>query len=135
MFREWRDRRLFESTEKRVCDQASVVRKNRCLSQLKLKTIKRQVEDEFQSEFGEDDATEIETVENEDTTESEEMVKNKVELVAQKIVNVEKVNNNVVDSVDDTSHNLNDEHRRTIEQLNEIMSEGKSYGGKYRKRH
>ena len=82
MFREWRDRRLFESTEKRVCDQASVVRKNRCLSQLKLKTIKRQVEDEFQSEFGEDDATEIETVENEDTTESEEMVKNKVELVA-----------------------------------------------------
>ena len=135
MFREWRDRRLFESTEKRVCDQASVVRKNRCLSQLKLKTIKRQVEDEFQSEFGEDDATEIETVENEDTTESEEMVKNKVELVAQKIVNVEKVNNNVVDSVDDTSHNLNDEHRRTIEQLNEIMLEGKSYGGKYRKRH
>ena len=63
------------------------------------------------------------------------MVKNKVELVAQKIVNVEKVNNNVVDSVDDTSHNLNDEHRRTIEQLNEIMLEGKSYGGKYRKRH
>ena len=89
----------------------------------------------FLSEFGEDDATEVETVENEDTTESEEMVKNKVELVAQKIVNVEKVNNNVVDSVDDTSHNLNDEHRRTIEQLNEIMLEGKSYGGKYRKRH
>ena len=135
MFREWRDRRLFESTEQRVCDEASVVRKNRCLSQLKLKTIKRQVEDEFQSEFGENDATEIEAVENEDTTESEEMVKNKVELVAQKIVNVEKVNNNVVDGVDDTSHNLNDEHRRTIEQLNEIMLEGKSYGGKYRKRH
>ena len=36
----------------------------------------------FLSEFGEDDATEVETVENEDTTESEEMVKNKVELVA-----------------------------------------------------
>ena len=47
-----------------------------------MKTIKRQVEDEFQSEFGENDATEIEAVENEDTTESEEMVKNKVELVA-----------------------------------------------------
>ena len=89
----------------------------------------------FLSEFGEDDATEVETVENEDTTESEEMVKNKVELVAQKIVNLEKVNNNVVDSVDDTSHNLNDEHRRTVEQLNEIMSEGKSYCRKYRKRH
>ena len=67
-----------------------------------MKTIKRQVEDEFQGEFGEDDATEVETAENEDTTESEEMV--------EKILNVEKVNNNVVESIDDTSHNLNDEH-------------------------
>ena len=47
-----------------------------------MKTIKRQVEDEFQGEFGEDDATEVETAENEDTTESEEMVENNVELVA-----------------------------------------------------
>ena len=47
-----------------------------------MKTIKRQVEDEFQGKFGEDDTTEVETVENEDTTESEEMVENKVELVA-----------------------------------------------------
>ena len=43
-------------------------------------------------------------------TGNEDMVENKVEVVAQKIVNVEKVNKNVVDSVDDTSHNLNDEH-------------------------
>ena len=28
MFREWRDRGLFESTEKRVCDQARAIRKN-----------------------------------------------------------------------------------------------------------
>ena len=64
MFREWRDKGLFESTEKRVCDQARAIRKNGWLSQLELETIKRQVEDEFQSEFGEDAATEVETVEN-----------------------------------------------------------------------
>ena len=28
MFREWRDRGLFESTEQRVCDQARAIRKN-----------------------------------------------------------------------------------------------------------
>ena len=64
MFREWRDKGLFESTEKRVCDQARAIRKNGWLSQLELETIKRQVEDEFQGEFGEDAATEVETVEN-----------------------------------------------------------------------
>ena len=64
MFREWRDRGLFESTEQRVCDQARAIRKNGWLSQLELETIKRQVEDEFQGEFGEDAATEVETVEN-----------------------------------------------------------------------
>ena len=64
MFREWRDRGLFESTEQRVCDQARAIRKSGLLSQLELETIKRQVEDEFQGEFGEDAATEVETVEN-----------------------------------------------------------------------
>ena len=29
MFREWRDRGLFELTEQRVCDQARAIRKNR----------------------------------------------------------------------------------------------------------
>ena len=64
MFRECRDRGLFESTEQRVCDQARAIRKSGLLSQLELETIKRQVEDEFQGEFGEDAATEVETVEN-----------------------------------------------------------------------
>ena len=45
MFREWRDRGLFESTEQRVCDQARAIRKNGWLSQLELEAIKRQVED------------------------------------------------------------------------------------------
>ena len=69
-----------------------------------MEAIKRQVEDEFQGQFGEDAATEVETVENEDTAENESMVENEVESVAEEIVNVEEVNNNVIDSVDDTKH-------------------------------
>ena len=82
MFREWRDRGLFESTEQRVCDQARAIRKNGWLSQLELEAIKRQVEDEFQGEFGEDAAMKVETVENEDTAENEAMVENEVESFA-----------------------------------------------------
>ena len=119
-------RGLFESTEQRVCDQARAIRKNGWLSQLELETIKRQVEDEFQGEFGEDAATEVETVENEDTTENKDMVKDEAESVAEETVNVEEVNNNVIDSVGDTRHNLNDEYRKIVEQLNEIMLEGKA---------
>ena len=78
------------------------------------------MDDEFQGGFGEDAATEVETVENEDTAENE------AESVAEEIVNVEKTNNNVRVSVDDTRHNLNDEHRKIVERLNEIMLEGKT---------
>ena len=111
MFREWTNRGLFESTEQRDCDQARAIRKNGWLSQLELEAIKRQVEDEFQGEFGEDAATEVEAVENEDKAENEAMVENEVESVAEEIVSVEEVNNNVKDSVDDTRHILNDEYR------------------------
>ena len=38
-----------------------------------MEAIKRQVGDEFQSEFGEDAATEVEIVENEDMAENEAM--------------------------------------------------------------
>ena len=48
-----------------------------------MEIIKRQAEDEFQSEFGEGAATEVEIVENED------MAENEVESVAEEIVNVE----------------------------------------------
>ena len=87
---------MFESTEQHVCDQARAIRKNGWLSPLELEAITRQLEDEFQGEFGENAATEVETVENED------MVENETESVAEEIVNVEEVNNNVTDSVDDT---------------------------------
>ena len=97
--------------------QARAIRKKEWLSQLALETIKRQEEDEFHGEFGEDVATELETVENEDTTENEDIIENEVGAVAQEIVNVEEVNNNGIYSVDDTRHNLNDEHRK-IERIN-----------------
>ena len=129
MFRKWRDRGLFESIKQRVCDQASAIRKNGWLSQLELEAIKRQVEDEFQDEFGEDASTEVETVENEDTAENEAVVENEVESVAGDIVNVEEVNNNVIDSADDTRHTLHGEHRKIVERLNEIMLEGKINDG------
>ena len=76
------------------------------------------MEDEFQGELGEDVATELETVENKYTTENEDMVENEVEAVAEEIVNVEEVNNHVIDSIDDTKHNLNDEHRKIVEPIN-----------------
>ena len=91
-----------------------------------MEIIKRQVEDEFQDEFGEDVATEVETVENEDTAFNEDMGKNATEPVAEEIVNVEEVNNNVIDSVYDTRHNLNDEHRKIVERLNETMLDRKT---------
>ena len=69
---------------------------------------KRQVEDEFQGEFGEDVATEVETVKNEDRAENEEMVENEEQSVAEEIVNVEEKNNNVMDSAVDLRHNRND---------------------------
>ena len=101
---------LFESVEQRVGDQARAIRKNGWLSQLELEAIKRQLEDEFQGEFGEDDPTEVETVKNEDMAENEAMVENEVESVAEEIVYVEEVNNNVRHSVDDARHTPNDEH-------------------------
>ena len=58
---------------------------------------------------------EVETVENEDTAENEDMVESEVESVAEEIINVEEVNNNVIDSVDDAGHNLNDEYRKIVE--------------------
>ena len=94
-----------------------------------METIKRQVEDEFQGQFSEDAATGVETVENEDTEGNEDMVDDEAESVAEEIVNIEEVNNNVIDSVDDTGHNLNDEHQKIVERLNEILLEGKPSDG------
>ena len=39
------------------------------------------------------------------------------------------MNDNVIDSVDDTRHNLNDEPRKIVERQNEKMLEGKASDG------
>ena len=57
------------------------------------------------------------------------MVDDEAESVAEEILNIEEVNNNVIDSVDDTGHNLNDEHQKIVERLNEILLEGKPSDG------
>ena len=57
------------------------------------------------------------------------MAKNEIESVAEEIVNVEEVNSNFIDSVNDTRQNLNDEHLKIAEQLNEIILEGKTSDG------
>ena len=44
-------------------------------------------------------------------------------------MNAEEVNNNVIDSVDDTRHTLNDKNRKLVGRLNEIMLEGKTSDG------
>ena len=68
----------------------------------------------------------METTKNEDSAENEDMVENEVETVAEEIVNVEKVNNNVIESVDDTRDNMNDELGKIAERRNEIFLEGKT---------
>ena len=57
------------------------------------------------------------------------MVQNEAESVAEEIVSVEKLNNKVTNSVDDTRQNLNDEYQKIVERLNEIMLEAKTSDG------
>ena len=71
----------------------------------------------------------LETTENEDMAKNEDMEENEVESFPEEIVNAEEVHNNVIDSVDGTRHNLNDEQQKIVEQLNEIMLEGKASDG------
>ena len=115
MFKKWRNRGLLKSTEQRVCNQARETCRNCWLLQLNLKNIKRQVKDNFQGVFGEDVATEVEKVENKDTTDNEDMIENEVESVSGEIVSVEEVNSNTIDSGNVKNHYLNDENQKTVE--------------------
>ena len=45
-------------------------------------------------------------------------------------MNVEEVNNNVIDSVDDTMHNLDDDDQKIAERLNELTQLSISIGKK-----
>ena len=98
-----------------------------------METINKQVEDEFHGESGEDAATEVETVKNKDTAENKDMLDNEVESVAEEIMNIEEVNDKFIDSAEDKRHNLNDEHQKIAERLNEIRFEGETSDGNRQK--
>ena len=100
---------MFGSTEERVCAQARIIRKNVCLSELELEAIKRQGEDESQSELcrKEDVAVDVETLEA-------------------NVGRVEAEINDAEDSVGDTEGNLSNEHQMIVEQLKKIVVEGRT---------
>ena len=51
IFRKWRERGMFESTEQSVCNQARPIKRNGWLSELELETKNRQVEGESLGEL------------------------------------------------------------------------------------
>ena len=123
MFREWRVRGMFDSTEQRISDQARAVRKNGWLSELELEMIKRKIEDERQNENGNlEDEAQNEIV-NEET----------------EVRNDQEDDNYQVDDTDVIRHDVNEaetndveidqEQRQIVEQLTEIMAEGRTTEG------
>ena len=61
------------------------------------------------------------------------MLDNEVESVAEEIMNIEEVNDKFIDSAEDKRHNLNDEHQKIAERLNEIRFEGETSDGNRQK--
>ena len=112
MFREWRERRMFESTEQRVCDQARAIRKDDWLLELELEAKKRQVEGESQGELcREQDVTvDAETVELDAGTVEEEI-------------------NDAEDSIGDTEGDLSEKHQAIVEKLKKIVVGGRTGDG------
>ena len=127
MFREWRNRGGFESTEQRICDQARAIRKNCWLSELELEMIKRSVIEEEEREA------------NNVVEDGREQVDN------EKCVNVDLNNENVVNDVnveendqqnggfvveDNVLENiLSESQREIVENLRKIYVEKKTAEG------
>ena len=109
MYREWRERGMFESTEQRVCDQARAIRKNGWLSELELEAIRRQVENESQSDIYREQI-EIEPVGNVDDIVEEEL-------------------GDVRDSLISTVGCLDEDNRLIVKRLKEILAERKTCQG------
>ena len=93
MFKKWREKGMFESTEQRVCVQERATRKNAWLSELELEAIKRQVEDETHGEL----------YRGQDVTVNEEAVETDVGTVRENI-------NDAEDSIGDTDRDLSEKH-------------------------
>ena len=123
MFREWRVRGLFDSTEQRICDQARAIRKNGWLSEVELEMIKRKIEDEEQNEDGNlDDEAQIEIV----IKETE--VRNDQEDANYQVDYADVVRQDV-NEAETNDIEIDEEQRQIVEQLKEMMTERGTIGG------
>ncbi len=96
MFREWRNRGMFESTEQRICDQARAIRKNGLLSDLELEMIKRSIKEE--EERGVENTLEGNSEgENEDNQMNDDVEENVVNNVNDREIDDQNLGNFVVE--------------------------------------
>ena len=108
MFREWREKEMFESTEQRISNQARAIRKNGWLSELELKTTRRRIEQEGE-----------ETHEIKNATKSADIDQNVVDEVEGGLENGQNV-----DFVVNETEDLPPEDRTIIDQIRKIIAEG-----------
>ena len=123
MFREWRARGMFDSTERRICDQARAIRKNGWLSELELEMLKRKIEDEEQNEDGNlEDEAQSEIV-NEETE-----IRNDQEDANYQVDDADVIRQDV-NEAETNDFEIDEEKRQIVEQLKEMMAEGRTTEG------
>ena len=117
MLREWKEKGVFESTEQRMCDQASAIRKNGWLTELELEMIRRTINDERQmnSVMDEDNGDEVnrDIRVNEIEGESDGQMNEPIERV----------------DVDENSDEVSQENKQIMDRLKQIMLEGRTSDG------
>ena len=121
MFREWRERGMFESKEQRVCDQARAIRKSGLLSELELEEIRRKIEDESRESELEQDKVLIDQVDDESDNNAENNT-----------VNESNTGINVmldIGEVEEGDGNISQDHKQIIEDLKQTTREGKTCEG------
>ena len=118
MFREWRDRGMFEATEQRVCDQARAIRKNGWLSDLELEMIKRSIKEEEEGtvEVSGDGESVIDDEVNEMNVPDEREVDRPVIRYSVIVEN-------------DVNHVFSESRKEIFKSLEQILMEGKSAEG------
>ena len=123
MFREWRVRGTFDSTEQRICDQARAIRKNGWLSELELEMIKRKIEDEEQDAGGNlEDEAQSEIV-NEETE-----VRNDQGDANYQVDDADVIKQDV-NEAETNDVEIDEEKGQIVEQLKEKMTEGRTTEG------
>ena len=127
MFREWRNRGMFESTEQRICDQARAIRKNGWLSDLELEMIKRSIKEE--EERGVENTLEGNSEgENEENQMNDDVEENVVNNVNDREIDDQNLGNFVVE--DGVLENvLTESQREIVESLKKIIMEEKTAEG------